>query len=362
MLGNQSISASVWRGQIDTREPRVVMTATASGASYFDAAANQQLYEIRFVCAAVDRNPLESSFQCPGEGLAEPVRSFESLPTLQTLFPDVTIRSGLAISYTAWLPSLAPAATARACDSFGRCAQASTPAAAAAAPKVLMTMISPAAAPGAPQAVVVAPTNGSFVATTAPVGVAVAAEARAALKIVTLSLDNTVVQTLSFAQSDNVTRTLRTLSLAIAAEDQHTLVVRASDWAGATQSTVFSFTGGAGATRFECSLDGAAWAACTSPKQYSGLGVGDHVFAVRARDAANKAGSADRANWTIINDVPVAASQSVVVIPNQAKALMLTATDNDALNYTIITPPARRTRRRGAEPDLHSQHGLRRHR
>jgi hypothetical protein len=129
MLGNRAISANLWRGTIDTRDPRVVMTATASGASYFDAATNQQLYEIRFVCAAVDRNLNEAAFDCPGEGMAEPVRTFESIPTLQSLFPDLTIRSGLAISYTLWLPTLTPAATTRACDSYGRCAQASSPAA-----------------------------------------------------------------------------------------------------------------------------------------------------------------------------------------------------------------------------------------
>src|SRR5262249_28018273 len=74
MLGNVSISAGLWRGRTDPRAPRVVMTATASGASYFDAATNQQLYEIRFVCAAVDRNLNEAAFDCPGEGIAESVR------------------------------------------------------------------------------------------------------------------------------------------------------------------------------------------------------------------------------------------------------------------------------------------------
>ena len=37
------------------------------------------------------------------KSIAEPIRSFEMIPELQTLFPDLTIRNGLAISYTLWL-------------------------------------------------------------------------------------------------------------------------------------------------------------------------------------------------------------------------------------------------------------------
>ncbi len=66
---------------------------------------------------------------------------------------------------------------------------------------------------------------------------------------------------------------------------------------GATAS--FTFTSSILASMFECSLDGAPFATCSSPTQYTGLADGPHSFAVRAVASGVTDPSPAVASWTV---------------------------------------------------------------
>jgi hypothetical protein len=65
-------------------------------------------------------------------------------------------------------------------------------------------------------------------------------------------------------------------------------------------SASFAFTSSEANSTFQCSLDGAARAACTSPRTYSALSTGSHTFSVWATDAAgNTDATAATQTWSV---------------------------------------------------------------
>ncbi|HUP29173.1 MAG TPA: delta-60 repeat domain-containing protein [Usitatibacter sp.] len=73
----------------------------------------------------------------------------------------------------------------------------------------------------------------------------------------------------------------------------------------AVAAAQFAFTSNEAGSSFQCSLDGAAFSACTSPASYAGLADGAHSFAVRATDAVgNVDPSPATASWTVDTSAP----------------------------------------------------------
>ena len=71
---------------------------------------------------------------------------------------------------------------------------------------------------------------------------------------------------------------------------------------GSTSDTAaaFAFHSSEAGASFECRLDGAAWAACSSPKTYNGVAPGAHTFQVRATDAVGNVEVSPAARpWTV---------------------------------------------------------------
>jgi hypothetical protein len=70
----------------------------------------------------------------------------------------------------------------------------------------------------------------------------------------------------------------------------------------APDSATFEFAASEAGSTFECSLDGAAFVACTSPRSYTGLAPGTHAFSVRAVDALGNVDLTPATySWTVVD-------------------------------------------------------------
>jgi parallel beta-helix repeat protein len=124
-----------------------------------------------------------------------------------------------------------------------------------------------------------------------------------------------------------------------------TTTITSSEPSGTTTSTSasFAFTANDRSASFSCSLDAGAYAACTSPKSYSGLRDGNHTFAVRATNAGGTGAPATR-SWTV--STPPAGqtllgSSTVYSVadsndPGSAEAFQATATRSGAAVSLVV--------------------------
>ena len=101
-------------------------------------------------------------------------------------------------------------------------------------------------------------------------------------------------------------------------------------------SASFSFTSNLGGSSFKCHLDSGSWAACGSPKAYSGLTLGSHTFSVAAVDSFGHVDPTPASyTWTItgpathlsvgtMNTYPAGSAHSVTVTARDASGNVAT--------------------------------------
>ncbi|HET8862830.1 MAG TPA: Ig-like domain-containing protein, partial [Solirubrobacterales bacterium] len=143
----------------------------------------------------------------------------------------------------------------------------------------------------------------------------------------------------------------------------HTFTVRATDAAGNTGEASYSWTvdtvaptasiatrpsnpsndtspgftfSASEASTFDCKLDAAAFAACTSPRGYTGVPDGSHTFTVRATDAAGNTGVATY-TWDIDTVAPAVAITGQPTNPSNVKSpsFSFTAEQNAAVECKL---------------------------
>jgi hypothetical protein len=101
-------------------------------------------------------------------------------------------------------------------------------------------------------------------------------------------------------------------------------------------SATFTVTDSEAGATFSCQIDNGAFAPCTSPTTYSGLGIGGHQFGVRAVDAAGNQSAEALWNWQVKNaDFTITGQAQGLLYPGAAgRTIQLTLSNaNDVPLY-----------------------------
>jgi hypothetical protein len=100
----------------------------------------------------------------------------------------------------------------------------------------------------------------------------------------------------------NIDQSPATRSWRVDTTPPDTVITSGTSGETSTNGASFSFTSSEAGSAFDCRLDGGAWASCSSPKVYNGVGKGTHTFEVRARDALGNADATPASRtWTRTN-------------------------------------------------------------
>ena len=103
-------------------------------------------------------------------------------------------------------------------------------------------------------------------------------------------------------------------------------------------TAAFGFTATETGSSFQCSLDGAAFAACTSPQSYSGLAATSHTFQVKATDAAGNTDATPASyTWTVQASAPPTVTSNTPTGTGASILVNPAVTFSRAMNAATIT-------------------------
>ncbi len=110
-----------------------------------------------------------------------------------------------------------------------------------------------------------------------------------------------------------------------------TIITGGPDEVTTATSATITFTSSEAGSTFQCRLDAAAFAACTSPRTLTGLAAGSHTFEVRAIDAAtNTDPSPASITWVIDQTAPNTVVTSGPPSPTNSTNATFTFTSTEA--------------------------------
>lgn len=117
-----------------------------------------------------------------------------------------------------------------------------------------------------------------------------------------------------------------------------TITTAPSSGSSTSASIPFTGTDNVAVASFECKLDAGSYAACTSPKAYSGLANGSHTFSVRAKDANNNVDATPAtATWSVTTSDSTPPDTSITTAPSNSTStsasIPFTGTDNVAVDH-----------------------------
>lgn len=103
------------------------------------------------------------------------------------------------------------------------------------------------------------------------------------------------------------------------------------------RTATVAFSADVAGSTFECSLDSAAWAACTSPADLTGLTDGTHVFAVRALNEAGTDETPASRTWVVDGTAPTVTLTSGPPATTADRGASFAFTATDATTSVVST-------------------------